>query len=420
MRLRIPTITLLLLLATISVWSSLPKSADRDQDGVADKFDKCKETPTGTKVDKSGCTIVEKKKADVRVVVEERVVNMDRDGDGLTDKFDQCPDEEGPPSNDGCPKKEPKVPEGMVAIPAGCFNMGSNDGALNEKPVHKVCLSSFNMDKYEVTQEEYERMMGSNPSVYTKCASCPVHNVSWNKASEYCARKGRTLPTEAQWEYVATVGGRNLWRNNSERDYETLPVGQKQPNDWGMFDMDGNVWEWISDNYEVDYYNFGVMQDPQGVANSSSKWKMYRGSETFSSRNISDNERPYSSIGFRCVSGGPDNLPKTDLNTFSKKEIASFMIAILKKELQNNFQEIAMEQDGCLIRFQSQSEYSDKKVDYKCDFSSEHIDWNNGSHGVRLHLWGCSFENRKNATLRIGSASLESLSQILKSKCRTN
>ena len=171
----------------------------------------------------------------------------------------------------------------FALIPAGAFQMGSDDGFENERPVHDVNLTrAFYIQKTEVTQHQWETVMGSNPSTFEKCGpTCPVETVSWNDVQLFIQTlnladpgKGYRLPTEAEWEYAArasTTGdyggsgvldemGWHLWNSVG------LPhiVAQKLPNDWGLFDMHGNVWEWVQDFYAEDYYSISPTDDPQG------------------------------------------------------------------------------------------------------------------------------------------------------------
>jgi len=195
----------------------------------------------------------------------------------------------------------------MVPIPAGEFNMGSEDGLDDEKPIHKVKLVDFKISATPVTQAQYKTVMGANPSYFKEkghkdAAELPVENVSWNDAMVFCEqltklakKKHRfTLPTEAQWEYACRAGtttpfntGENLtteqanyngnypYRNNPKGKYleKTMPVGSYPPNEWGLYDMHGNVWEWCMDWYGEKYYdeckNKGRVENPAGPETGS-------------------------------------------------------------------------------------------------------------------------------------------------------
>jgi formylglycine-generating enzyme required for sulfatase activity len=170
----------------------------------------------------------------------------------------------------------------LVSIPAGQFQMGSTDGEPNEKPVHTVKITKpFYMGKYAVTQAQYEKIMGGNPSFF-KGADCPVETVSFVQAEQFCAKAGGLcgrivrLPTEAEWEYACRAGtatkfntgndeaalGQAAWyKDNSGA--KTHPVGQKQPNAWGLYDMHGNVAQWCQDYYSVAYYANSPEENPR-------------------------------------------------------------------------------------------------------------------------------------------------------------
>jgi len=177
----------------------------------------------------------------------------------------------------------------FVAVPGGCFQMGDTfgDGNSDEKPVHEVCLSDFSIGKYEVTQAQWQRVMGSNPSHFTQCGdTCPVEKVSWEDAQQFISRLNQQsgsnyrLPTEAEWEYAARSGGKSekysggndvdavAWYSGNSGS-QTHPVGQKQANGLGIYDMSGNVWEWVQDWYG----NYGNVrqQNPTGLSSGSGR-----------------------------------------------------------------------------------------------------------------------------------------------------
>ena len=159
----------------------------------------------------------------------------------------------------------------MVVIPAGSFEMGSNTGDSDEKPVHTVRIGQpFAIGKTEVTQGQWRALMGNNPSSFSNCGdSCPVEKVSWNDAQEYIkklnAKTGKTyrLPSEAEWEYACRAGGAHTYCGSDNLDSvawygnnsgsKTHPVAQKQANAFGLYDMSGNVWEWVEDSYHNGY-----------------------------------------------------------------------------------------------------------------------------------------------------------------------
>ncbi len=176
--------------------------------------------------------------------------------------------------------------DNMIYVEGGTFTMGAtskqgNDGRWDEKPAHQVTLSSFYISKYEVTQEEWETVMGSNPS-YFRGAKRPVESVSWEDCQVFIDKlngltgKRFRLPTEAEWEYAARGGnhskgykysGSNSIDNVAWHDRnsdETHPVGQKSPNELGLYDMSGNVDEWCQDWY--DDYSSNSQTNPTGPA----------------------------------------------------------------------------------------------------------------------------------------------------------
>ena len=182
-------------------------------------------------------------------------------------------------------KECPECPE-MVVIPAGSFDMGSNEGSADEKPVHRVNIGkAFALGKTEVTQDLWKAVTGDNPSRFKNCGdACPVENVSWNEVQKFIkALNAKTgiqfrLPTEAEWEYACRAGGKHAYCGSDSLDEigwhegnsgnSTHPVCQKQANAFGLCDMSGSVWEWVEDSY---YNNYN------GAPTDGTAWWGFRG-----------------------------------------------------------------------------------------------------------------------------------------------
>jgi formylglycine-generating enzyme required for sulfatase activity len=178
----------------------------------------------------------------------------------------------------------------FVLIPSGTFMMGSDHGAGDERPVHEVHISTpFYLGKYEVTQGQWQAVMGDNPSRFTGNPERPVEQVSWHDAQEFVKRLNSKedgtryrLPTEAEWEYAARAGttttysfgnaasklGAYAWYG-ANAGGSTHPVGQKPPNPWGLYDIYGNVWEWVQDWYGP--YTAATAVDPAGPSSGSNR-----------------------------------------------------------------------------------------------------------------------------------------------------
>lgn len=215
----------------------------------------------------------------------------------------------------------------FVWVPGGCFIMGSNAGNLDEKPAHKVCVDGFWMGKYEVTQGQWQQIMGNNPAMFKKGSNYPVEYVSWEDCQLFISklnsrnRKIFRLPTEAEWEYACRSGGRDeqyaggndldrvAWYS-SNSGASTHAVGGKAANGLGLYDMNGNVWEWCLDWYGRNYYSSSPIYNPQGP--SSGLLRINRGGSwdytvwglrsTYRSRYIPSS--CYISLGCRLVCPG--------------------------------------------------------------------------------------------------------------------
>ena len=180
----------------------------------------------------------------------------------------------------------------MVFIQGGSFNMGSNNGMSIEKPVHAVTINSFNIGKYEVTVVEYKAFCKatghSMPTTFSLKVGRwndmhPMRDVSFDDATAYCnwlsdmSNVNYRLPTEAEWEYAARGGNQSrgyIYSGSDDLDEvgwnidnsgkETHSIGRKKPNELGIYDMTGNVWEWCSDWYDGNYYAYSPASNPKG------------------------------------------------------------------------------------------------------------------------------------------------------------
>ena len=175
----------------------------------------------------------------------------------------------------------------MIRMKPGCFIMGTNQDAIyedddnnyREKPAHKVCLDGFYIDRYEVTQKKWDAVMKMNRSVFHHPEQ-PVTHIYWREARSYCHKVGKRLPTEAEWEYAARAGSKTKfpWGDEIDDDFlwyagnsprEIPHVGKKKPNAWGLYDMMGNVWEWVEDWLSHEYYKNSPVKNPRGPARQS-------------------------------------------------------------------------------------------------------------------------------------------------------
>jgi len=224
--------------------------------------------------------------------------------------------------------KEPVTGIELVPVKGGCFKMGNNfgwDDTWDEKPEHEVCLSDFYLGKFEVTQKQWQSVMGTNPSKFKECGpDCPVESVSWQDIQDFLKRLNKKngtryrLPTEAEWEYAARSGGKKekfaggntlaplgWYQDNSAN--RVHPVGQKLPNGLGLYDMSGNVWEWLQDWHSPDYYGQSPKKNPQGP--TSGVCRIVRGgcalTEAYLARTdhrrLNDPEGRFNLVGFRIA-----------------------------------------------------------------------------------------------------------------------
>jgi len=217
----------------------------------------------------------------------------------------------------------------LVRIPAGKFVMGSpktEAGRRSDEGPHWVKISkAFYMGVTEVTQIQYQSIMGKNPSRFTGPQN-PVEQVSWDDATAFCAalskKTGRAvrLPSEAQWEYACRAGTKTRFSfggddkgldahgwYNANSGGKTHPVGQKKPNAWGLYDMHGNVWEWCRDWYDEKFYANAKNVDPENTTKSSARvlrggsWYYYPQSCRAAIRSRSTSDYRGSHFGFRVV-----------------------------------------------------------------------------------------------------------------------
>ncbi len=221
----------------------------------------------------------------------------------------------------------------MVLIPAGTFLMGSEDGDQDENPPHRVSLQAFYLDKYEVTNAQYKAFLQSNghpPPRYWNDnrfnqPDAPVVGVTWYDARDYCRWKGKRLPTEAEWERAARGPQGYLWPwgNEYKEGYAnvegtadgykyTAPVGRFEQGKTaeGVYDMAGNVWEWIADWYNnTTYSSRSTPANPTGPENGTLKvlrggsWIFAPELTRATNRNANPPDNAYVSIGFRCAKG---------------------------------------------------------------------------------------------------------------------
>ncbi len=172
---------------------------------------------------------------------------------------------------------DPPSPD-EVLIPAGEFRMGTEDGTAAERPVHRVWLDAFYLDRTEVSNAEYRTFdPGHRPGSASTCDACPVTRVTWFEAQAFCQHRGQRLPTEAEWEKAAR--GPESWdysfapqadprrgRFGAPFGEGPLPVDSLSPNGYGVHHLSGNVWEWVRDWFDPSYYAKSPRRNPPGSA----------------------------------------------------------------------------------------------------------------------------------------------------------
>jgi formylglycine-generating enzyme required for sulfatase activity len=230
----------------------------------------------------------------------------------------------------------PAVGAEIIWVSPGTFQMGEQNGYTSERPVHSVQIArGFHLGRYEVTQDEYKAIMGVNPSFYRGPRN-PVEMVTWDNAMEFCSMltarertsgrvpEGRVyrLPTEAEWEYAARGGAatRGFTYSGSADAYEVAwcrlnsnntphAVGQKSPNELGLYDMSGNVAEWCFDRFDAAFYSRSPGVDPVNTQGGQSRvvrgggWSDERGHTRSACRGALEPYRAERNLGFRICLG---------------------------------------------------------------------------------------------------------------------
>lgn len=244
------------------------------------------------------------------------------------------------------PKKARGIAPGIVDIPAGCFRMGASDSlsGANARPRHEVCVSGFRMDRIPVTQREYTNRTRQAPWELCEGYACSPSNpehpawfVTWSEADTFCRSAGGRLPTEAEYEYALRAGDSTAypWGDSLEqacdhanladltllkvsRNWRAFPcsdrsalvdiAGLRKPNRFGLYDMSGNVWAWVSDWYSSSWYATSPRQDPTGPGTGTGKvirggsWLTGPDGARSSYRDgIVPTLRYFGAVGFRCV-----------------------------------------------------------------------------------------------------------------------
>ena len=179
----------------------------------------------------------------------------------------------------------------MVRLGGGSFNMGSRNGDYDERPLHEVTVSPFSMGRYEVTQRQWETVMGENPSYFNDCTECPVDSVSWNDIQQFVVKLNQLtdrqfrLPSEAEWEYACRSGQGEAYCGDSDETQvswyldnsggRAQPVGLLASNAFGLYDMSGNAYEWVEDCWHGGYS--GAPSDGRAWSEGDCQRRVLRG-----------------------------------------------------------------------------------------------------------------------------------------------
>jgi formylglycine-generating enzyme required for sulfatase activity len=253
----------------------------------------------------------------------------------------------------GAETPQGQAPPGMIPVKGGALPMGNSEKFNDEEPMHRITLNRYCIGKYEVTQKEWQAVMGNNPSLF-KNENNPVENVTWYDVVEYCNKRsqkenltpcysgsgdeitcnfqanGYRLPTEAEWEYACRGGAKSqnyvysgsnnadevAWYENNSM--QPQPVGQKKPNEIGIYDMSGNIWEWCWDWYDKDFYKNSPSTNPKGPATGKNRSYRSGGSggriqwlRSTGRYNIKSSYKRYN-MGFRVVKNltHPEQVPQ--------------------------------------------------------------------------------------------------------------
>lgn len=264
----------------------------------------------------------------------------------------------------------------MVYVEGGSFVMGDERYPDRELP-HRVTLSSFYICKFQVTQEEWEAVLGNNPSEYKGESRNPVENVSWEECQEFIKRLNELtgfmfrMPTEAEWEYAARGGNKShgysyagsntldevAWYGRNSRSKPHL-VGEKMPNELGLYDMTGNVEEWCSDWYDRNYYVISVENNPTGPVRGQDgiNYKVYRGGNWICDRRIVSRSYAFMSyrhgMGLRLVMEVTSKEKDTNIKNGNVPNLSSNLKKLRDKLSGKNAstEDFLIAEDGTIIR----------------------------------------------------------------------